>query len=71
MGYQDNSFSLVSMTNKDVYYVTEDTAKELMALVKSSKRPEFYEVTDVKNKTLVTIAIGNISSIVVKEAGRG
>ncbi len=71
MGYKDNSFALVSMTNKDVYYVTQDIAKELMALMELGKQPEFFLVTDVKSGANVAIATSNISSIVEKGANRG
>jgi len=70
MGYQGNGFALVSMTNKDVYYVTQDIAKELMALIETGNQPEFYVVTDVKSGARVAIATGNISSVVTKQGGQ-
>lgn len=70
MGYQGNGFALVSMTNKDVYYVTQDIAKELMALIETGDQPEFYLVTDVKSGARVAIATGNISSVVTKQGGQ-
>lgn len=64
MGY-NQQFALVSMSNKDVYYVTQAAAKELMALVEKQEQPEFYVVTDVKSGAEVAIATSNISSVVV------
>ena len=66
MGYQGNGFALVSMTNKDVYYVRQSVAKELMALIETGDQPEFFVVTDAKSGATVAIATGNISSIVTK-----
>ena len=67
MGYQGNGFALVSMTNKDVYYVKASIAKELMALIEKHEQPEFFVVTDVKSGATVAIATANISSVVTKE----
>lgn len=66
MGYNNQGYALVSMTNKDVYYVEPKVAKELMALIEKGDQPEFYVVTDVKSGAEVAIATSNISSVVTK-----
>lgn len=66
MGY-DNRNALVSMTNKDVYYVTQATAKKLMALIDSGDYPAFFETVDMKSRATIAIAMSNISSIVIPE----
>ena len=66
MGYDNQGFALVSMTNKDVYYVGRDVAKKLMALVETGEQPEFFTVTDVKSGATVAIATANISSVVTR-----
>lgn len=68
MGYNNSGYALISMTNKDVYYVHQDIAKELMALIETGDQPEFYVVTDVKSGATVAIATANISSVVTKGA---
>lgn len=71
MGYQ-NQRPLVSMTNKDVYYVTEATAKELMALIESGDAPAFFQTIDAKSGATIAIAINEISSVVIpREAQNG
>lgn len=67
MGYSNEGFALVSMTNKDVYYVAASVANELMALIEKGEQPEFFVVTDAKSGATVAIATGNISSVVTKE----
>jgi hypothetical protein len=62
MGYKE--FALVSMTNKDVYYVETSVAKELMDLIEGGDKPEFFFVRDVKSRATVAIAVNNISSVV-------
>ena len=64
MGYQ-NQYALVSMTNKDVYYVTKQTAKELMALIERNEQVAFFETDDAKSGAYIAIALSNISSIVI------
>ena len=70
MGYQNQGYALVSMTNKDVYYVTLAVAKELMQLIEKREQPEFFVVTDVKSGAEVAIATSNISSVVIQEGKR-
>jgi hypothetical protein len=71
MGYQKvepERYALVSMTNKDVYHVTRQTAKELMALMaEPEKHPASYETTDAKSRSEIAITIANISSVVIPE----
>lgn len=65
MGYS-NQHPLVSMTNKDVYYVTRQTAKKLMAIMaEPEKHPSAYETTDAKSGAEIAITIAEISSVVI------
>lgn len=57
--------ALVSMTNKDVYYLTRQVAKELMILIAKPDAPAFFETTDAKSGARIAIAIKNVSSVVV------
>lgn len=67
MGYEQR-YALVSMTNKDVYYLTKDAAKELMALI-GDPAIAFYETTDAKSGSKIMISIANVSSIVTPREG--
>lgn len=65
MGYQQQR-PLVSMTNKDVYYVTKQTAKKLMAIMaEPEKNPASYETTDARSGAEIAITIAEISSVVI------
>ncbi len=67
MGYEQKH-ALVSMTNKDVYYVTRQTAKTLMALMaEPEKHPSSFETVDAKSGAEIAITIANISSVVIPE----
>ena len=70
MGYQPNQRPLVSMTNKDVYYLTRDAAKALKAIMREpEKNDSTFETVDAKSGSEVTITIAEISSLVIpKEA---
>jgi hypothetical protein len=63
-----NQHPLVSMTNKDVYYVTRQTAKELMAIIREpEKYSDSYETTDAKSGSEISLKVANISSVVIPE----
>ena len=65
MGYQ-NQHPLVSMTNKDVYYLTRQAAKELKAIMRSpEKHDSIFETVDAKSGSEITITIAEISSVVI------
>lgn len=70
MGYEKQQRPLVSMTNKDVYYVTAQTAKELKAIMREpEKNPASFETTDARSGAEIAITIAEISSVVIpKEA---
>lgn len=70
MGYNQQRTPLVSMTNKDVYYVTKQTAKKLMAIMaEPENHPASYETTDARSGSEIAITIAEISSVVIpKEA---
>lgn len=59
--------ALVSMTNKDVYYLTRQVAKELMALISRDDAPAFFETVDAKSGSQISIATKNVSSVVIPE----
>lgn len=68
MGYQGNGFALVSMTNKDVYYVKISVGKDILRrLTRDDDRSTFIETVDIKSGAQVAIAIQHVSSVVVKE----
>ena len=70
MGNYQQRTPLVSMTNKDVYYVTKQTAKTLMAIMaEPENHPASYETTDARSGSEIAITIAEISSVVIpKEA---
>lgn len=71
MGYENQRHALVSMTNKDVYYVSKQAAKELMAIMaEPEKHPASYQTTDVKSRSEISITVANISSVVIPEGYR-
>lgn len=67
MNGNNERLALVSMTNKDVYYVTEAVAKKLMAIIGQSDAPAFFETVDQKSRSQIAIAIKNVSSVVIPE----
>lgn len=70
MGY-GQQHALVSMTNKDVYYVTQQTAKELMTLMATpDKHPASFETIDSKSNSEIAITIVNVSSVVIPDKSR-
>ena len=70
MGYNQQRTPLVSMTNKDVYYVTKQTDKKLMSIMaEPENHPASYETTDARSGSEIAITIAEISSVVIpKEA---
>lgn len=70
MGYQGNGFALVSMTNKDVYYVSINDGHKILARLARPSEQGFFETVDVKSHATVSIAIQHVSSVVVKEGSR-
>lgn len=67
---QNTKYALVSMTNKDTYYVTIEAGKHILSLLSPIPSITFYETTDVKSGATVSIAIQHVSSVVVQEAKR-
>lgn len=59
--------ALVSMTNKDVYYLTRASAKKLMALITAPDAPAFFETVDARSGNQIAIATKNVSSVVIPE----
>lgn len=68
----DKGFALVSMTNKDTYYVSIEHGNEILKLLENPNerayKGGFFSTTDVKSGAVVSIAIRHVSSVVVKEA---
>lgn len=67
MGYQNKSYALVSMTNKDVYYVTIHDGLEILKKLRNPSESGFFETIDVKSRAKISIAVQHVSSVVVKE----
>lgn len=65
MQQNNQRLALVSMTNKDVYYLTKAAAKTLMDLISKPDAPAFFETVDAKSGSQIAIAIKNVSSVVV------
>ncbi len=59
--------ALVSMTNKDVYYLTKAAAKKLMAIIAEPNPAAFFETVDAKSGAQIAIATKNVSSVVIPE----
>lgn len=68
MGNQGKGYALVSMTNKDVYYVSITDGQEILKKLQRQSQSGFFETVDVKSRATVSIAIQHVSSVVVKEA---
>lgn len=67
MGHQGNGFALVSMTNKDVYYVSLNDGREILSRLTRPTESGFFETVDVKSGATISIATQHVSSVVVKE----
>ncbi len=59
-------FALVSMTNKDVYYVSVQNGEEILRLLSRPDNTGFFQTTDIKSGATISIAISHVSSVVVK-----
>lgn len=68
MGNQGKTYALVSMTNKDVYYVTIEKGREIKE--KLGREVTFIDTIDVKSGAEVSIAIHHVSSVVIQEGKR-
>lgn len=76
MGETKNRLALVSMTNKDVYYLSRAAATELMALIAESSSAAFFSIVDARSGAQIAIATKNVSSVVIPKGfaradGRG
>jgi hypothetical protein len=71
MGHNNQRFALVSMTNKDVYYVSIEQGNNILRLLEHPSsglfKTGFLRTTDVRSGATVSIAINHVSSVVVKE----
>ncbi len=66
MGQQ---FALVSMTNKDVYHVTQTDGRKILMLLGRPNATGFFQTVDSKTGATVSIAVNHVSSVVVQEGG--
>ena len=66
MGQQ---FALVSMTNKDVYHVTQSDGKKILELLARPALNGFFQTVDSKTGATISIAVQHVSSVVVQEGG--
>ncbi len=65
---QISAFTLVSMNNGDVYYISDKTAKLLQDMLNKGERVTSITFVDTRSGATVTLAVASISSIVRKEA---
>lgn len=64
------SYALVSMTNKDTYYISVALGRKLLKDLTTDDTEDkkaFIETVDVRSGAEIGISLSNISSIVVKE----
>ena len=71
MGTQQpaSSYALVSMTNKDTYYISVELGRQLLKELTTDdteNQKAFIETRDVRSGAEIGISLSNISSIVVK-----
>lgn len=71
MAQTRDHLALVSMTNKDVYYLTRGAAKTLMALIGTDDAPAFFETVDARSQSRIAIATRNVSSVVIPDSTGG
>ena len=71
MGNQGKSYALVSMTNKDVYHVTVEVAREIQKKLARGGENPFIETIDTKNGMEVVLNVNHVSSVVVQERNHG
>lgn len=58
-------YALVSMTNKDVYYVSVEAANKLLMVLTDREGASFFRTFDAKSGAQIAIALDNISSVVM------
>lgn len=63
---RSDAFALISMTNKDVYYINEGTARVIMDLLEVGKGG-FVSFEDTRNNLNVSVSVNAISSIVLQK----
>lgn len=59
-------YALISMSNKDTYYVSIAVGREVQEAIASPNPSAFVKVYDIKNKTTVVLNLRLVSSIVVR-----
>lgn len=68
MGNQGKPYALVSMTNKDVYYVSIEKGREIADRV--GRETGSVLATDIKSGAALNIAVHHVSSVVFPEGTR-
>jgi hypothetical protein len=63
--------SLVVMGNKDTYYVNTQTAQFIQRQVSEPNPVSFVTVVDIRTGLVVTLNVGQISSVVVRSDDDG
>lgn len=63
--------SLVVMSNKDTYYVNTQTAQFIQRQVSEQNPVSFVTVVDIRTGLVVTLNVGQISSVVVRSDDDG
>lgn len=65
------SYTLVSMTNKDVYKISRYNGDKLVSQMLDEQPPTFFETTDIGTNNTIIIVVPHISSIVVLDGSDG
>ena len=65
MGNQGKPYALVSMTNKDVYYVSVEKGREIAD--KIGRGTDSVYVIDIKSGAALNIAVHHVSSVIFPE----
>ena len=69
MGYNTAGYSLISMANGDVYYISADSVAALIFCTENQQ--PYFKTKDVKSGADIVVNVSQISSIVVKGASDG
>ena len=65
MGNQGKPYALVSMTNKDVYYVSVEKGREIAD--KIGREADSVFAIDIKSGARLNIAVHHVSSVIFPE----
>ena len=68
---QGNKIVLVSMVNKDVYYLADEDADTLVRYIASGDKFRVFQTRDARSGATIYLVLSQISSIVNKGDNRG